>query len=182
MSYWLHGMLPRQSTRDMILQRIKAVLAASPVILGAIGGPDHLVRRSAYVPFATTLTPMPVLILAPMALSEEPRLSGVIKAEFEVGVMLEFEDFEASIPDGEPSADTLLEEVQRTLEANPLLLLSGEKGEDNPCSIARLLWASVQPGAKEGAQSTTYYVGLVAKYEFRESYGTRKTGIDGTFG
>lgn len=183
MSYWLHGMLPKFSTRDRIIMRIKDILATSPSIVGVLGDPLHIVRRSAYVPFTAGLVSPPVLILAPMDASEEPRLSAVIKATLDVGIMLEYQDYGESIPDGEPSADTFLEEVQRLLDANPLLLLPGEDGADNPLSIDKHFWQTVQPGAKDTSTSsspaTLYYVGLVCRYVYRTSNPARQTGIAG---
>lgn len=184
MSYWLHGMLPKLSTRDLLIMRVKAILSASSTLLGALGGgPEKIVRRAAYVPFSAALIAPPVLILAPMDATEEPRPSAVNKSTLDVGIMLEYQDFGESIPDGEPSADSLLEEVQRVLDGNQLLLLPGERGEDNPLSVGRHLWQVVQPGAKDASTSggpvTLYYVGLVCRYEYRTSNPGRMTGIAG---
>lgn len=179
MSYWLTGLLPKVSTRDMILMRVQALLAANEVIRAVVG--DRVVRRQAYVPFASTLTALPLLIVAPVNFDESTRLSRVIKGHLGVGVIVEYQDFDDKLPDGEPSADSLLEEIQRILDRNQLLLLAGETGLDNPCSIARHAFQLIQPEGREvpGGNSTTYYVGLVANYEFRESYPDRLTGVAG---
>lgn len=183
MSYWLTGMLPKLSTRDLLAIRVQTILKTSPALLAALGTPDHIVRRSAYVPFSAAMIAPPLLIIAPMSASEEPRLSAVIKGTLELGLMLEYQDFGESIPDGEPSADSLMEEVQRVLDANPLLLLPGESGADNPLSIDKHYWQTVQPGARDasgqGSATTLYYVGLICQYIYRTSNPARRTGLAG---
>jgi len=182
MSYWLTGgMLAKWSTRDLIMMRVKTILQTAPSLLAVLGDPLHIVRRSAWVPFTAALVAPPLLILAPTDATEEPRLSAVLKETLDVGIMLEYQDFGESIPDGEPSADSVLEEIQRILDANPLLL-PGESGKDNPLSIDKHFWQVVQPGARDvsgAGPSTLYYVGLICRYIYRASYPGRNTGLAG---